>query len=195
VKKWILFLTACVVLFLSPLNIVVAKEGTVYEQYQKDSQQQTELADKSVEDTKVSIVPYLFKFIGSFILIIVLLYFVLKYLSKKTKMYQTGGPIHALGGHSLGQNRSLQIVMIGETLYIVGVGEDVNLIRTIPPGEEQTKILESMAVKPADPVADFGSQFKKTTQEKWENLFQNQLKELKLNRDKNKDQSQKGEKE
>jgi flagellar protein FliO/FliZ len=196
VKKWIVFLTACIVLFLSPLHVVVAAEGTVYEKYDKDAQQDTKQDQKQVEkDTNVSIVPYIFKFIGSFILIIALLFFVLKYLSKKTKMYQAGGPIHALGGHSLGNNRSLQMVMIGETLYIVGVGEDVNLIRTIPPGEEQTKLLASMAEKPVDHVSNWSSQIKKTAQDKWEDLFQNQLKELKLKPNKNKDQSQKGEKE
>lgn len=178
-----------------PIPQVEAIEGTVYEQFPKNSQQDNEPVQKQVEESEVSIVPYVFKFIGSFILIIALLFFVLKYLSKKTKMYQTGSPIHALGGHSLGNNRSLQMVMIGETLYIVGVGEDVNLIRTIPPGEEQKKLLEAMAVMPADPVSNWGSHIKKTAQEKWEDLFQNQLKELKLNREKNKDQLQKGEKE
>jgi flagellar protein FliO/FliZ len=195
VKKWIVILTACIVLFLSPLQVVVAADGTVYEQFEENPQQDSKPDLNQVEGTNVSIVPYVFKFIGSFVLIIALLFFVLKYLSKKTKMYQAGGPIHALGGHSLGNNRSLQMVMIGETLYIVGVGEDVNLIRTIPPGEEQTKLLASMAERPADPVSNWGSQIKKSAQEKWEDLFQNQLKELILNRDKNKDQSQKGEKE
>jgi flagellar protein FliO/FliZ len=193
-KTWIVFLTACIFLFLVPLTQVSAIEGTVYDQYPKNSQQENEPIQKQKEDANISIVPYIFKFIGSFILIIALLYFVLKYLSKKTKMHQAGGPIHALGGHSLGNNRSLQMVMIGETLYIVGVGEDVNLIRTIPPGEEQTKLLEAMAEKPIDPVSNWGTQIKKSAQVKWEELYQNQLKEL-LNRDKNKEPSQKGEKE
>jgi flagellar protein FliO/FliZ len=192
-KNWVVFITACIFVFLHPLPDVEAAGGTVYEQFDKDSQQDKEPAKEQIEE--ISIVPYVFKFIGSFILIIALLFFVLKYLSKKTKMYQAGGPIHALGGHSLGNNRSLQMVMIGETLYIVGVGEDVNLIRTIPPGEEQTKLLEAMAVKPSDPVSNWGTQMKKTAQEKWDDLLQNQLKELKLNRDKNKDQRDKGEKQ
>lgn len=195
-KSWFVPFTACLILILIPLQVVsAAGEGTVYEQYEKNSQQEKKPDHKQVEDPNVSILPYIFKFIGSFILIIALLYFVLKYLSKKTKMYQAGGPIHALGGHSLGNNRSLQMVMIGETLYIVGVGEDVNLIRTIPPGEEQTKLLAAMAEKPVDHVSNWSSQIKKTAQVKWEDLFQNQLRELKLKSDKNKDQSQKGEKE
>jgi flagellar protein FliO/FliZ len=192
-KKWMIFLAVCIVLLLTPLPHAEAIEGTVYEQFPKNTQQEKEPVPNQLEETNVSIVPYVFKFIGSFVLIIALLFFVLKYLSKKTRMYQAGGPIHGLGGHSLGNNRSLQMVMIGETLYIVGVGEDVNLIRTIPPGEEQTKLLEAMAEKPIDHVSNWGLQIKKTAQEKWEELLQKQLKELKPNRDKNKEPSHKGE--
>jgi flagellar protein FliO/FliZ len=195
VKNWIIFLLTSIVLFLSPLQAAVAEEGTVYEQYQKDSPKTNNQSNKQMDSTTISIFPYVLKFIGSFILIIALLFFVLKYLAKKTKLHQAGGPFHSLGGHSLGNNRSLQMVMIGETLYIVGVGEDVNLIRTIPPGEEQTKILEAMAVKPVDSASDWGAQIKKTAQQKWEVLFQNQLKELKLKSDKTKDQSDRREKE
>jgi flagellar protein FliO/FliZ len=194
-KNGMVLIMASIFLFLLPLPHTMAAEGTVYEQFDKDAPQDNTPTEKAVEATNISIVPYVLKFIGSFILIIGLLFFVLKYLAKKTKMHQAGGPIHALGGHSLGNNKSLQMVMIGETLYIVGVGEDVNLIRTIPPGEEQTKLLAAMAERPIDPVSNWGSVMKKSAQEKWEDLLQHQLKDLKRNRDKNKDQQSKGEQE
>lgn len=194
-KNGMVLIMASIFLFLLPLPQTMAAEGTVYEQFDKDAPQDNTPTEKAVEATNISIVPYVLKFIGSFILIIALLFFVLKYLAKKTKMHQAAGPIHALGGHSLGNNKSLQMVMIGETLYIVGVGEDVNLIRTIPPGEEQTKLLEAMAERPIDPVSNWGTQMKKSAQEKWEELLQHQLKDLKRNRDINKDQQSKGEQE
>nr|WP_256988841.1 flagellar biosynthetic protein FliO [Bacillus sp. EB106-08-02-XG196] len=101
-------------------------------------------------------------------------------------MYAGGGPFHALGGHSLGNNRSLQIVMIGDTLYLLGVGEDVNLIRTIPPGDEQRRLLESVAEKPIDTVTKWGAHLKKTSQEKWDELLLKQLKEVKSGTDQQK---------
>ena len=182
-KKWIRILTISLLVSLLPLSVVEAKEGTVFEQFEKDSPADQSETKASPEPRKDSVVPYAIKFIGSFLLILLLLFIVLKYLSKKTKMYAGGGPFHALGGHSLGNNRSLQMVMVGDTLYLLGVGEDVNLIRTIPPGEEQRKLLEAMAEKPIDTVSKWGAQIKKTTQEKWDELLIKQLKEVKSDSD------------
>jgi flagellar protein FliO/FliZ len=178
-KKWLRILTISLLVSVLPLSVVEAKEGTVYEQFQKESPADQSETKANPEPRKASVVPYALKFIGSFLLILLLLFIVLKYLSKKTKMYAGGGPFHALGGHSLGNNRSLQMVMVGDTLYLLGVGEDVNLIRTIPPGEEQRRLLESVAEKPLDTVTKWGSQLKKTSQEKWDELLIKQLKEVK----------------
>ncbi|WP_045518432.1 flagellar biosynthetic protein FliO [Neobacillus niacini] len=185
-KKWIRILTISLLVSLLPLTVAKAKEGTVYEQFEKESPADQSEAKANPEPAKASVVPYALKFIGSFLLILFLLFIVLKYLSKKTKMYSGGGPFHALGGHSLGNNRSLQMVMVGDTLYLLGVGEDVNLIRTIPPGEEQRRLLESAAEKPIDTVTKWGSQLKKTSQEKWDELLLKQLKEVKSDSDQQK---------
>ena len=191
-KKWIRILTICLLVSLLPLSVAKAKEGSVYEQFEKESPADQSETKANPEPRKASVVPYALKFIGSFLLILLLLFVVLKYLSKKTKMYAGGGPFHALGGHSLGNNRSLQMVMVGDTLYLLGVGEDVNLIRTIPPGEEQRRLLESVAEKPIDTVTKWGSQLKKTSQEKWDELLLKQLKEVKSEKS-DSDQPKKGE--
>ncbi|WP_419955456.1 flagellar biosynthetic protein FliO [Neobacillus niacini] len=178
-KKWIRILTISLLVSLFPLSVAEAKEGTVYEQFEKETPVNQTETKASPEPVKASVIPYALKFIGSFLLILLLLFIVLKYLSKKTKMYAGGGPFHAIGGHSLGNNRSIQMVMVGDTLYLLGVGEDVNLIRTIPPGEEQRRLLESLADKPIDSVTKWGSQLKKTSQEKWDEFLLKQLKEAK----------------
>jgi flagellar protein FliO/FliZ len=161
------------------LSVVQANEGTVYDQYENKPQADQTETKQYPEPSTESMVPYALKFIGAFLLILLLLFFVLKYLSKKTKMHHGGGPFHALGGHSLGNNRSMQMLMIGDTLYILGVAENVNLIRAIPPGEEQRKLLEAMAEKPIDTVSKWGAQLKKTSQEKWDELLLRQLKDVK----------------
>ncbi|GHH99971.1 flagellar biosynthetic protein FliO [Neobacillus kokaensis] len=176
-KKWLGIIMVSLLISLLPLSAVQAKEGTVYEQFEK-SPAKEKTTGQNPDLQNPSIVPYAFKFIGSFLLILVLLFIVLKYLSKKSGMYGGGGPFHSLGGHSLGKNRSLQMVMIGDTLYILGVGEEVNLIRTIPPGEEQRRLLETMAEKPLDTVSKWGSQLKKSSQEKWDELLLKKLKEV-----------------
>lgn len=191
-KKWIRILTICLLVSLLPLSVAKAKEGSVYEQFERESPADQSETKANPEPRKASVVPYALKFIGSFLLILLLLFVVLKYLSKKTKMYSGGGPFHALGGHSLGNNRSLQMVMVGDTLYLLGVGEDVNLIRIIPPGEEQRRLLESVAEKPIDTVTKWGSQLKKTSQEKWDELLLKQLKEVKSEKS-DPDQQKRGE--
>lgn len=189
-KKWIRILSIGLLFSLLPLSVVEAKEGTVYEQFEKELPADQSETIANQKPAKASVVPYALKFIGSFLLILLLLFIVLKYLSKKTKNYSGGGPFHALGGHSLGNNRSLQMVMVGDTLYLLGVGEDVNLIRAIPPGEEQKRLLQSVAEKPIDTVTKWGSQLKKTSQEKWDELLLKQLKQVKSDSD----QSKEGEK-
>jgi flagellar protein FliO/FliZ len=185
-KKWIRILTISLLVSLLPLSVVEAKEGTVYEKFETESPEDQSETKANTEPAKASVVPYALKFIGSFLLILFLLFIVLKYLSKKTKMYAGGGPFHALGGHSFGNNRSLQMVMVGDTLYLLGVGEDVNLIRTIPPGEEQRRLLESVAEKPIDTVTKWGAGLKKTSQEKWDELLLKKLKEVKSDTDQQK---------
>jgi flagellar protein FliO/FliZ len=178
-KNWIRILTISLLFSLLPLSVVEAKEGTVYEQFEKELPVDRSETIVNQKPEKASVFPYALKFIGSFLLILLLLFIVLKYLSEKTKNYSGGGPFHALGGHSLGNNRSVQMVMVGDTLYLLGVGEDVNLIRAIPPGEEQKRLLQSVAEKPLDTVTKWGTQLEKTSQEKWDELLLKQLKQVK----------------
>lgn len=187
-KKWIVLFTVLSLFIYLPLTTAHASEKTVYDQFQKNTQQ-----DKNPSPTKTTVENpsmglYVFQFIGSFLLIIGLLIVILKFVSRKTKMLHGGGVFHALGGHSLGNQKSVQMMMIGDTLYILGVGENINVIRTIPPGEEQTKLLESVAAAPIDISTGWMEKWnwdrllgwiKRTTkQEKWDSQFLEQLKKI-----------------
>lgn len=181
-RKWLRVLTVSLLLALMPLTNVQAKEGTVYEHFEKNPQQEQQKTEAQPPPAKVSAAPYAAKFIGSFLLILVLLFLALRFLSKKTSHFASGGPrpIQMLGGQPLGKNRSLQMVKIGDVLYILGVGEDVQLIRMIPPGEEQTRLVDGLAVKQDDPIGKWGLQLKKTSKEKWEDLLAKTLQEAKV---------------
>ena len=92
-----------------------------------------------------------------------------------------------LGGISLGQQKSIQLVVVGESYYLIGVGEDIRLLKEITDpdeiehliafyedgtGEAASGILQNILdkvagrKKPADPEqgsvveADFSDQFK-----------------------------------
>lgn len=130
---------------------------------------------KVVDSASSSIFPLLLKFIFSFILIIGLLLALLRFLSKRSGHLQSNGSVIPLGSHMLGNNRSLQVLLIGQTIYIVGVGETVTLIRTISQGEEYQHLLESFENQPEEfsPKWDL-----KETGKAWSSVFQKQLQKI-----------------
>jgi flagellar protein FliO/FliZ len=118
-------------------------ETTVYDAIQNGGEKSTsEQQPKQVDSPSPSLFSSFIKFIFSFILVIGLLFLLMNYLSKRNRKFQNNGPILSLGGQALGNNRSMQVVLIGQTIYIVGVGEDITLIRTISKGEEYQSLLE-----------------------------------------------------
>ncbi|RHW33303.1 hypothetical protein D1B31_20525 [Neobacillus notoginsengisoli] len=176
-RNIIILLASSLILLLVPLTVTAASESNVYEKYEKNTEHENNETVEINKPGSTSILPYALKFISSFLLIIALLYFVLKFLSKRGNLAGRGGAFHGIGGHPLGNNRSVQLLMIGDTLYILGVGASIQLIRMIPPGEEQSRLLESAAIKPDEAVLDWGSKLKQTSYEKWKELLVKQLKE------------------
>ncbi len=74
-------------------------------------------------------------------LVIGLLIFILKMINRKNLAYQQNSLMKNLGGISVGTQKSVQLLQIGNRLYIVGVGEDISLIREIEDPEEMEQIL------------------------------------------------------
>jgi flagellar protein FliO/FliZ len=78
------------------------------------------------------------------ILIIGLFFVIIKFIAKKNK-YLFGRSLRSLGGVPLGQNKSLQVIEIGRSLYIVGVGDNVQLIEKIDDAEEVAYLTEMLS--------------------------------------------------
>ena len=55
------------------------------------------------------------RMIFAMIFVVALLYFVLRFIGKKTKSYQKANFIENLGGTGLGGNRSVQLVKVGRS--------------------------------------------------------------------------------
>ena len=77
-------------------------------------------------------------------LIIGLFFVIIKFIAQKNKHFMAGRMIKTIGGVSLGQNKSLQVVKIGHHLYIVGVGDTVQFISQINDPEEVMYIQENI---------------------------------------------------
>lgn len=85
----------------------------------------------------VKVLFFLILIIGFFLLII-------KFLSKKKLSWMRGRAVKSLGGVPLGPNKSVQIIEIGSSIYVVGVGDNVNLIQRIDDPEEVALITASL---------------------------------------------------
>ncbi|MDF2924712.1 MAG: flagellar protein [Paenibacillaceae bacterium] len=80
-----------------------------------------------------------------FLLVIIGIFlFIMKIVSQKNKSFQSGRSIKSLGGLGLGQNKSVQLVQIGKSLYVLGVGNDVELVAKIEDQEEIEYIVEHL---------------------------------------------------
>ncbi|KRE83260.1 hypothetical protein ASG89_13745 [Paenibacillus sp. Soil766] len=74
--------------------------------------------------------------------IIILFYVLMRYVAKKNKGTMFGNSIRSLGGVPLGQNKSIQIVEIGHSLFVVGVGENIQLLDKIIDADEVAYITD-----------------------------------------------------
>ncbi|MGM0844609.1 MAG: flagellar biosynthetic protein FliO [Bacillota bacterium] len=101
-----------------------------------------EQGDTSVQESSpvVSASDYM-KMIFALVFVIALIYFLLKFINQRSRSFQQTKVIHNLGGTTLGGNRSVQLVKVGERILILGVGEDIQLLKEIDETKEKEEIL------------------------------------------------------
>jgi flagellar protein FliO/FliZ len=86
-----------------------------------------------------------------FLILIIALFFVLiKFLAKKNQYSPFGRSIRSLGGVPLGTNKSIQIVEIGHSLFVVGVGENIQMLEKIDDPEEVAYVTELLTSAQTD---------------------------------------------
>ncbi len=181
----------------------------------KDRKSETESIDQTNQDDNVSstegnetnevgiTIGDIFRMIFALLFVAGLLYVLLRVINKKNRGYQHGQTIENLGGTPLGGNRSVQMVRIGEKIYIVGVGDSVQLLNVIDDKEEYNKLIEEhnqkleQQIAPMDIAAKLMDKVRvKTsgdTSHSFRNQFQEQLEQLKEERKKvTKEMSKKG---
>lgn len=94
---------------------------------------------------------YLVWVIFVLIAIVALIVFLIRYLGKKNRGWFGGRSVRTLGGVGLGQNKSLQIVEIGGSIYLIGVGENISLIDKISDAEEVEMLIGALEQESAGP--------------------------------------------
>lgn len=163
-----LILTVIALIFFTPqpTAIVVAEDSqneSVYEninmQEQENNQNQLnenpgiqdelqQNGETEVQGDALSITAWDFiKMIFALGFIIFLIYVLLKFVTKKNRVFQQGQTIVNLGGTNLGQNKSVQMVKVGKRVLVVGVGESITLLKEIEDEQESKRIIEDLEKK------------------------------------------------
>lgn len=210
-KKSLPFIVAFLLFFTLPSLAVFADTGNdkfVTDFYKTDKSEKDEsppaedkdepAADRSTSEAASgsSWGDYI-RMIFAFIFVIALLLALLKFLNRKNRMFEQHRLMKNMGGLSLGQQKSVQLVMIGDTYYLVGVGDEVRLLKEIIDPEE-IRQLESyfgddeMNASPGfvNKILTFisergkGPSDKQSEQDDFKNIFATRLDELKSERKK-----------
>lgn len=98
--------------------------------------------DPLTEGDSINVFSLLIKILFSLGLIILLIYGMVRFLAVRNRHFQKGSVFANLGGIALGQNKSLQLIKVGSSLYLVGVADQIQLIRHIDNPEEIEELME-----------------------------------------------------
>ncbi|SET41351.1 flagellar protein FliO/FliZ [Salinibacillus kushneri] len=104
---------------------------------QEENQKTTNDEESTLQKDNGSLMGNIIKMVFMLAVVLALIYFLLRFLQKRNKMFQQVRAMENLGGISLGSNKSMQMVRIGDRIFVVGVGEDISLLTEID--DEATK--------------------------------------------------------
>ena len=148
-----------------------------------ESQKQSELLqEKKTESLFLEVVRLIF----ALLLVIGLIYFFLYFLRKKNKFGNRIESLENLGGITVGQNKSVQLIRLGDRLFLIGVGENITLLDEITDEDIIQKIMNENLQQMQDVSAGklLGNLISKNNGKKdsFHQLFTEELKQLKQNR-------------
>ena len=156
-----------------------------------DSETDADTANSDSASVSVGLWEYI-KVLLSLVLVLGILIFVLRFLNKRNQNYQQNSVIRNLGGHSVGAQKSVQLLHIGNQIYVVGVGEDVQLLQVISDPQEIEQMIalynEKYSHTSTSPyVAELFAKFKtkrssETQSEDFSNILDKRLSEIKQER-------------
>lgn len=147
---------------------------------------------ESTSDDAPSLVWNIIKLVLALAFIIFLIYALLKFVNKRNNLFNNVRTVQNLGGVSLGQNKSIQMVRIGKHVFAVGVGDNVELLTEITDEDtiqELSKSTEQEAFKPGAllssvlPNLNKNSDSNESSSIQFQQLFNSELHSLKKKRE------------
>lgn len=117
------------------------------EEKEPDAKQPAETAVPEPAE-KQSFVSVIAKLIFFTALIVVLIYGLIKFLAVRQQKLQPNQAVKLMGGTPLGNNKSLQLVKVGGKIYMIGVGDEVTLIKEFTDEAEAGSIEKELEKQP-----------------------------------------------
>lgn len=168
-------LVALLVVFGTDHQMVYADDGsgTVSSLFQHQKQESKQKADKSngastakpsgptFADTNLFFI--FIKLVLALAIVLALIYLLYHFAAKRGGRFQASQLLKNLGGVSVGANRSVQLVQVGDSVLVVGVGDTVTIIKEITNPEiiarltapsKQTDTMEENVLKFLKQTAD-----------------------------------------
>lgn len=131
----ILLLTLSAVWIPSGAQAADPKVSDSYDTDQPAVEQQEQPAEAAAPEEK-SFIVVIGQLIFYTLLIVFMIYGLIKFLSMKQKNLQPNQAVKLMGGTALGNNKSLQLVKVGGQIYLIGVGDQVTLIKEFSEDDE-----------------------------------------------------------
>lgn len=140
-----------------------------------------------------SLVINVLKIVFALALVLILIYVLLLFLKKKNKLSANNQSFETLGGISVGQQKSIQVVRIGNKVYAVGVGNDITMLDEITDQDVIEQLEETKDTEP--PAMTFiqnwlqkrftkeNEQKKSSPNQSFSKTLEEELEELRSNRE------------
>nr|WGD92158.1 flagella biosynthesis regulatory protein FliZ [Bacillus subtilis] len=154
-QYFIVFICFFVLFSVHPIAAAAADSdnSTVNEWFQKkdeknadQSEQKKEKTTKTADETEGAVAPSVsafdfVKMIFALLFVIALIYGLVKLMNKRNRLLKPFQYVENIGGTSVGQNRSIQLIKVGKSVLVVGVGETIQPLKEIEDEKEIEVIL------------------------------------------------------
>lgn len=106
-----------------------------------DKDQAPSLTDEQAMEPKKTTAGDYVRTLLAFVFVIGLLIWLLRFLNKRSRSFDQNRLMTNLGGVALGQHKSIQLIKMGNSYFVVGVGENVQLLKEIDDPAEAADLL------------------------------------------------------
>ena len=153
VSKCVLITSLFFLLIVLPISVNASEPNVndwINNEQPKDQPDEVKKEDSvELNTANTSIRKIIGKLILYTFLILILIYALIKFLALRQKNLQPNQAIKLMGGYPLGNNKSLQLVKVGDQLLLIGVGDEVTLLKEFLNEDEIKSIEENLTNQPS----------------------------------------------